>query len=132
MWKHCCVRVCAVFALILLSGLNASAQDPSSQPLVQFSDLVRIGGFRLPRAPLNGDDFSIGGKPFTFNPTRNSLFVGTHSGKIAEIAIPELNASTDINTLWFAQYLQGFNDPMEGNIVQLAATDASIEGLLAQ
>jgi hypothetical protein len=79
---------------------------------------------------MDGDDFSQGGDPFTFNPARNSLFVGNRRGKIAEVTIPDLNRSADINTLWFAKYLQGFRDPTEGNVWQWAPTDAGIESIL--
>jgi hypothetical protein len=130
MRKHICLFVCALMACVSTSELFLTAQDPSVQPLIQFADLIYVGAFRLPRAPINGDDFSGGGEPFTYNPVRNSLFIGSRRGNIAEVAIPELNKSADVNTLWFTSYLQAFVDPTEGNVWQWAPTDAGIESIL--
>jgi hypothetical protein len=132
MWKHACLFVCALAALVISPGLPALAQDPSTQPLLQFADLVYAGAFRLPRTALNGDDFSHGGRPFTYNPARNSLFVGSRGGRIAEVSIPQLVSSANPESLLFSSYLQGFNDPLEGNIWQVASDGAGIEGILVQ
>ena|ERR671912_1254575 len=125
MRKHCVVFVCVLVAILTATFSTSSAQDPSLQPLVQFADLTYIGAFRLPRSVINGDDLSFGGKPFTFNPARNSLFVGSKAGRIAEVSIPELVNSVDVNSMFFAKYLQGLADPLEGNIWQVGG-DASI------
>jgi hypothetical protein len=107
-----------------------SAQDPSAQPLIQFANLNYVGTFRLPRASINGDDLSFGGRPFAFNPARNSLFVGSHTDRVAEVSIPSLVSTTDVNRMFFASYLQGLVDPLEGNIWQVATSGAEIEGLV--
>jgi hypothetical protein len=114
------------------SGVSVSAQDPSSQPLIQFSDLAYVGAFRLPRASANGDDFSLGGKPFAFNPANSSLFVGSRAGRVAEVAIPQVVNTANVNGMLFGSYVQAFADPVEGNIWQVAPDGASIEGLLVQ
>jgi hypothetical protein len=130
MWKHYQLFVCALVVFISGTTLFLTAQDPSFQPLVQFGHLNYIGAFRLPRAGINGDDLSFGGRPFAFNAARNSLFVGSKVGRVAEVSIPDLVNSVDVNTMFFAKYLQGLTDPLEGNIWQVASTDAAIEGIL--
>ena len=130
MWKHCCLFVCALVALLFVGTPFLEAQDPSAQPLVQFGDLSYIGAFRLPRAASNGDDLSFGGRPFTYNPARNSLFVGSAKGRISEVTIPTLVSSTNINSMFFSSYAQGLADPMEGNLWQVASSGAAIQGLL--
>ena len=115
-----CVRSLAI-ALAIIGGASApplSAQDPASQPLIQFADLVYVGAFRLPRASANGDNFSLGGKPFAFNPANDTLFVGSKAGRIAEVAIPKV-----INTPKFRQAAErdGESDPIGNTPAEMAA-----------
>lgn len=131
MRKHGCAFVCALGALLLsTSAVLATADDPSALPLVQFGDLIYAGAFRLPDHFVNGDGFTIGGRPVAFNPVRDSLFIGSRNGRIAEVAIPTPVTSADINALPFATFLQGFYDPTEGNMWQIASDGASIDGIL--
>ncbi|MEO8680888.1 MAG: hypothetical protein ABI665_17685 [Vicinamibacterales bacterium] len=131
MWKHCCAFVCVLGALVLITSTMATAaDDPSTLPLIQFTDLIYAGAFRLPDALVNGDGFSIGGRPVAFNPARNSLFIGSRSGRLAEIAIPTPVNSTNLAALPFATFLQGFSDPTEGNLWQIASDGASIDGVM--
>jgi hypothetical protein len=131
MWKHCCAFVCAIGALLFTgSGFVVLAQHPSSLPRVQFADLIYTGAFRLPAGIVNGDEFSIGGRPIAFNPTRNSLFVGSRLGKLAEVSIPTPVNSSNVNALPFASFLQGFYDPTEGNMPQLARDGAAIDSVM--
>ena len=131
MWKHCCAVVCALGATVLsTSVLLATANDPSTLPLVQFADLIYTGAFRLPDTFVNGDGFTIGGRSVAFNPARNSLFIASKNGRLAEVAIPTPVNSANISALPFASFLQGFYDPTEGNMWQIAGDGASIEGVL--
>jgi hypothetical protein len=131
MWKHCCAVVCALGATALsTSAIFATGDDPSTLPLVQFADLIYAGAFRLPEAFMNGDGFTIGGRPVAYNPARNSLFIGSRAGRLAEVAIPAPVNSANINALPFASFLQGFYDPTEGNMWQIASDGASIDGIL--
>jgi hypothetical protein len=138
MRQNCVRRAKCVGALLVAiaiiggASIETIAQDPSSQPLVQFTDLSYVGAFRLPRAATNGDDFSLGGKPFAFNPANSSLFVGSKAGRIAEVAIPQVVNTTNVSGMVFGSYLQGFADPVEGNIWQVAPEGAFIEGILVQ
>jgi hypothetical protein len=134
LWWKCVRAVLVAVAIIELSGSGVvvSAQDPSSQPLVQFADLAYVGAFRLPRAAANGDDFSLGGKPFAFNPANSSIFVGSKAGRVAEVAIPQLVNTANVNGMLFGSYVQAFADPVEGNIWQVAPDGAFIDGILVQ
>src|ERR1044071_9140826 len=131
MWKHRYGFVCALVVLLIGSDLisNAQAQDPSTLPLIQFADLSYLGSFRLPRGFVNGDSFSQGGEPITFNPGRNSLFIGSRKGNLAEVTIPPVVNSNDINQLRFATFLQGFYEPTEGALSQIGG-DVNIDGAL--
>jgi len=132
MWKQRYVFVCALiacFVVTMFASLSAQS-DPSTLPLIQFADLSYLGGFRLPDQFINGDGFTLGGSPVAFNPSRNSLFIGTRAGNVAEVAIPSLVNSNVITQLPFANFLQGFYEPTEGTLAQVATGGpASITGL---
>ena len=133
MWKLRYGSVCAtVMSLVFSALVSLSAQDPSTLPRIEFNDLIYIGAFRLPEQSVNGDTFSVGGFPLAFNPSRNSLFIGTRKGNVGEVAVPPLVVSNDVTKLAFASFLQGFHEPTEGTLVQAATGGpASISGLLA-
>jgi hypothetical protein len=131
-----CALVCSLCVSVLLtshiSGRATAAgvaSDPTNLPLLQFSDIAYMGGFRLPAGSANGDDFSYGGTPMTFNPIADSLFVGTLSGTVAEVNIPTPVNGANITDLPFATYLQPFSDPTEGNRGTIGY-GAELDGLL--
>lgn len=131
MWKRWCVFVC-LLGIVVLAVSALAADDPSTLPLIQFADLIYLGAFRLPDTFVNGDGFTIGGRPVAFNPARNSLFIGSRAGHIAEMTIPTPVNSATITSLPFASFLQGFADPTEGNLWQVASDGASIDGIMVQ
>src|SRR5947199_7182014 len=92
------VLVCSICVSILLLSHaleRISAADPSTLPLLQFSDLQYAGAFRLPVNSTNGDSFEIGGMPVAYNATTNSLYIGSRLGKVAEVTIPApVNSAT--------------------------------------
>jgi len=133
MWIFCRAAVCAIGALVFFSSpltSSSASDDPSTLPLIQFADLTYTGAFRLPDQFVNGDGFTIGGHPLAFNPARNSLFIGSRVGNVAEVAIPTPVNSASISALPFATFLQGFADPTEGNLWQIANDGVSIDGLM--
>jgi hypothetical protein len=103
--------------------------DPTQLPRLTFEQLQYTGAFRLPSTEA-GDSFSFGGGPMAFNPNRGSLFVGTRSGRVAEVTVPTPVVTTDIAALPFAEYLQPFSEPTEGHIKQVADDGVSLSGLL--
>lgn len=108
---------------------QAGAIDPTRLPRLELRDLKYAGAFRLPAETSNGESFSFGGGPIAVNPGRNTLFVGSRRGFVAEITVPEPVASSDVNALPFATYAQGFTDPTAGKMKEIAA-DANLAGLL--
>jgi hypothetical protein len=133
-----CVRgvsfVCLIAALAIAGTLSdetkAQVNDPTKLPLLTADALDYLGGFRLPAETVNGDSFSIGGRAIAFNPAANSLFVSTRSGRVAEVSIPTLGRSADVNALPFAGFLQPFADPTEGHLSEVAGDGVAIDGLM--
>ena len=110
-----------VCLLIIASAMNqtdnvaAQSADPSTLPLLSSSGLQYLGAFRLPTETVNGENFTSGGRTMAFNPATNSLYiVGLHA--VAEVSIPSLVQSSDVNDLPYATLLQPFVDPAEGHI----------------
>ena len=131
MWKYCCAFWCTLGTLVLCTpSLLATIEDPSLLPLVQFADVIYAGAFRLPDQFVNGDGFTQGGHPVAYNPERDSLFIGSRLGRIAEVTIPTPVNSPTITSLPFASFVQGFVDPTEGNMWQIANDGAGIDGIL--
>lgn len=129
------VLSCVIAAVAVFSGrgsqtVSAQASNPGTLPRIEFSNLSYLGAFRLPAETVNGDSFSIGGRALTFNPQGHSLFVSTRAGRVAEVSIPSLGSSSDVNTLPFATFLQPFFDPMEGHLSQVATDGVNLEGLM--
>lgn len=78
-----------------MSVASVEAQDASA-PLVQSSNIVHLGSFKLP--VVSGNGFSYGGTAITFNPANNSLFVvgHTYDQHMAEVSIPALGGTASI------------------------------------
>ena len=133
-----CVRsttfVCLIASVAISGALTstttAQTNDPSKLPLLAADALDYIGGFRLPAESVNGDSFSIGGRPMTFNPAGNSLFVGSRAGRVAEVSIPQPVNSANVNDLPFATFLQPFADPTEGHLSEVSNDGVAIDGLM--
>ena len=127
-----CACVIAIMAIASSSGSGTEAQsnDPTRLPLLTAGALGYAGGFRLPAETVNGDSFSIGGDAMAFNPANHSLFISTRAGQVAEVSIPSPLASSDVNALPVAQFLQPFADPTEGHLSQVASDGVAIDGLM--
>src|SRR5437016_699763 len=115
MLKRCALVCSLCVSMFLTSTFSGRATatgvvtDPTTLPLLQFGDLAYAGGFRLPATSANGDSFAYGGTPLTYNPSTNSLFVGTLTRKVAEVSIPTtLVDSAAVTDLPFANYVQPF------------------------
>jgi hypothetical protein len=131
-----CALVCSLCVSVFLTSsfsgratATGVATDPTTLPLLQFGDLAYVGGFRLPASSANGDSFSYGGTPLTYNPIDNSLVVGTLSGKVAAVSIPTPINSSVVTDLPFASYVQPFADPTEGHRGDVGS-GAELGGLL--
>ncbi len=106
-------------ALVLLSAISVhddAVAQTSSAPLLSKADLVYEGAFKVPRGGSDGSTFSYGGTALGFNPQSNSLFLTGHKNYqlTAEISIPTVVNSQNINNLNTATILQTFRDATEG------------------
>ena len=128
------VRIAFVAAAALISalGVSPSAQstDPSTLPLLSFEHVLYQGGFRLPGSAANGDTFSFGGRQLAFNPEGRTLFVGSRAGRVAEVSIPTPVNSSNPNALPFAGFVQGFFDPTEGRLSEVATDGIALDSLM--
>jgi hypothetical protein len=97
----------AVF--ILADGVQTRA-DNANLPLLQKTDLVYQGAFRVPFNSTGEDTktLSYGGTAPVFNPVRNSLFLVGHDQTqlVCEISIPKLVNSSNMSDLNTAQLIQ--------------------------
>ncbi|HVW70811.1 MAG TPA: hypothetical protein VHB68_17655 [Steroidobacteraceae bacterium] len=117
-------RTWALFGLASL-GLSAAALAQTSEPLLQQSDLVYAGAFRVPQTSSDTATFNYGGTALGYNPANNSLYIVGHDWyqQSAEIKIPALVNSSDINSLNTATILQNFADATEGKLQQINPSD---------
>lgn len=112
----------ALAAALMLETPPATAQ--SGEPLLQQSNLVYLGAFRVPQGNGNAT-FGYGGTALTFNPAHDSLYMVGHDWyqQSAEISIPALVNSTNIANLNTATLLQPFSDATEGKLKQINPGD---------
>jgi hypothetical protein len=114
------------------------APPPPSGGLIQPSDLVYLGAFRLPDGGARPETFEYGGDTMTFNPDGDSgstdgfpgsLFVMGHDrmpygelpngNQVTEISIPEPVISDNVADLGQAGFVQGFHNVAQGFFGQL-------------
>src|SRR5687768_8008239 len=110
--------------------LLAQSANPSSLPRLTLTDVMYVGGFRLPATAANGHTFEFGGKQMAYNPAGNSLFVGSRGGRVAEVTIPSAVRTTNPAAMPFAAYLQPFFDPTEGHLSEITGEGVALDGLL--
>jgi hypothetical protein len=86
---------------------------------------VYQGAFRVPPGTTSTNTFEYGGTALAFNPTNNSLFMIGHDWyqNSAEIQIPSIVNSININSLKTATILQPFRDPTEGKLGSINPSD---------
>lgn len=112
-------------AVVAALALCESTFAQSGAPLVHKSDLTYQGAFRVPAGSPETATFSWGGTALGFNPAKNSLFIVGHDWhqRTAEISIPEIRNSTDVNSLATATLLQTFADATDGKLDSINPTD---------
>jgi hypothetical protein len=132
------VSTAAVIAACLVSvALARPSQrvspitDPARLPRLELDDLKYQGAFRLPADEVAGASYSFGGAPAAFNPASGTLFVGARGGQIAELWVPNLVQSNDVDKLPFATFRQRFADPSNGRIKQdIPEEGVSLSGMI--
>lgn len=113
------------FSLVMQA--TASAEDK----LLQQSDFTYLGAFRVPKSDMGGPLYQglvYGGSVIAYNSANNSLFIVGHdrNQQVAEIGIPEIVNSTDINALKEAKIIQNLYDITEGNLLNVMADGGPI------
>jgi hypothetical protein len=110
----------------------ATVPPPTDAKLLAASDLVYQGAFLLPESSLDRTSFSYGGTALAYNASHNSLFAVGHDWYqlSAEVTIPTLVASTDLDDLNTASFLQPFTDATNGKIDNTGGTTNKIGGQL--
>src|SRR3989338_6970816 len=106
-----------------------------SGTLLQKSNLVYQGAFKVPHGTIGGSSFGYGGKIVAYNPANNSLFIAGHENDhhIAEITIPTPVNSGEFGSLNTASVLQAFVEPTEGKISGIPPFDTfKVGGLLVE
>lgn len=113
--------------IVAIGVVDVLAQAPSALPLLTKESFTYVGGFRLPRTAVGGDDFSFAGAALAFNPATNTLYYGSRRSNVAEVSIPAPMNTKDINAMNFSAYVQPFADPMEGHLTDIPV--AALRGL---
>ena len=104
---------------------STSLSQTNTAPLIEEGDLVYEGAFRVPGGGTDTNTFAYGGTAIAYNNLGNSLFIVGHDHKqrTAEISIPNIVNSTNINDLDTASILQPFTDSTEGRLNQINPSD---------
>jgi hypothetical protein len=119
-------------AVLLLAGgsttVTAATASPTTEPLVQQSDLVYQGSFQLPSIECQSPTyacFAYGGTALAYDPANNGLFVVGHIYRqlTAEVSIPTPEKNAQISALPTATMIQPFTDALEGKINSVNPTD---------
>lgn len=109
-------------ATITSSGGGPDPGDPTGQPRVQQSQLQWLGAFRLPSGTFGPSRFGYGGAAPGYHKdaqSRETLFMEGHAwykGNAAQVQIPQLSSSRDVDDLPRATLLQPFADATDGKL----------------
>jgi hypothetical protein len=129
-------RILAMSVAFLVRGFfpdpGRVLAQPTTYPLLQPSDLVYLGAFRLPPGSTDQTSFSYGGMALAYNPAQNSLFLVGHDWyqRTAEVTIPTIVNSSSLSALSTATFLQPFTDATNGEINQTGGSNNKIGGQL--
>ncbi len=92
---------CLAFVICAISPIASSAQDPTTQPLLQIGDLQFEGAFRLPADQFGASSLNFSEGPMVVDGIRQSLFIvgHAHHQAVAEFSIPQLVNSSTLSDL---------------------------------
>src|SRR6266550_518200 len=118
--------------LVLTFIVSSFCIAASAQVLLDSTNLHYLGGFRLPEGTFGGSRFGYGGSALVYNPQNHSLFMVGHDWDqmVAEVSIPSLVNSSNVNDLNTATVLQNFTDPSEGLMYTVDDPSIKVGGLL--
>ncbi len=123
--------IAIVFALAPGIVFSQTASSPTTEPLIQSSNLVYAGAFRLPEGTTNQTSFQYAGDGLAYNPVDNSLFITGHTWyqETAEISIPNIVNSTNIDALATATIIQPLTDALDGERNSVNPTDPNAKDI---
>ncbi len=118
-------RTARLSFIALCAGFAHLASAQTDLPLLQMTDLVYQGAFRVPVGSSDNATLAYGGTALGYNATNNSLFMTGHDQRqpSVEVKIPALVNSTDLSKLATATLLQSFADPTEGKLSSINNSD---------
>ena len=113
------------FFILLLSVMIPIGIAFGDTPLLQQGDLTYLGTFRLPAGTSDQTSFAYGGTALAYNGARNSLYIVGHDWYqlSAEVSIPQIINSNNVNNLATATLLQPLSDSLEGEISAINPSD---------
>jgi hypothetical protein len=117
---------------VVATTTGSPPAPPTDAQLLAASDLVYQGAFLLPASSLDRTSFSYGGTALAYNAAHNSLFAVGHDWYqlTAEVTIPLVVVSNDLDDLNTASFLQPFTDATNGKIDDTGGTTNKIGGQL--
>jgi len=120
------------WALVPLLAFALAQEELQAAELLRKSDLVYEGAFRVPSGTFGDSTFASAGSAPAYNPNNNSLFMASSDQTVAEVSIPAIRNSNDLNDLATATVLQGFTEITEGKIDTVSSDSAgnNIGGLM--
>jgi len=129
-------RILAMSVAFLIVGFfpdpGGALAPPTTYPLLQPSDLVYQGAFRVPAGMFGGSTFAYGGTAPAYDSTTQSLFLVGHDWdqQVAEVTIPQIINSPQLSNLKTASVLQPFTDASEGKMFTVDVDTIKVGGLL--
>ena len=120
--------------LLIFPHLASAQTDPTTAPLIQLSDLVYQGAFRIPGNTSN--DFTYANDGLAHYVTNDSLFMkckgasfnDTSQQKVTEVNIPALVNSSNINSLNTTTIRQNCADITENHLNPQNITNGMVIG----
>lgn len=104
-YRHSAALIISM-ALLLATQAEAGrrAAGPSQLPLLQLTDIVYQGAFRLPAATYGSSSLNYSQGPIAYNPTNHSIFIigHAHHQQVAEFPVPGLVRSSRLEDLEMA------------------------------
>lgn len=114
------------YTFILFLSLLCNSDSAISGKILQSSDLVYMGAFRVPQgslggASVSGETLSRGGYGLTYNSSRNSLVMisGLAEKLVVEISVPTPINNSDVSALNIASLVQAPGNITNGNWLKL-------------
>ena len=120
-------KIAISIGLFLTFLLVSSRTTVAADKLLYSTDLVYQGAFRVSPEKFGGSSLHYGGTAIAYNSNRDSLFIVGHDWyqQVAEIQIPQLINSSNLNDLKTAKILQPFTDITEGHMHNIEAWGAA-------